>query len=766
MNWLRPADEIEIALPPTYRYGALPLFAIAVVFIVLAPVFWNETQVRSASVGEARENADLFQFFYPSYHYAFGRMHEGALPLWNSRQLCGTPLLADARVGVLQPLNLPFLFMSTEHAMALHAFMCLFMMGLFFALLVRAVGVGYLAALLGGMVYAFSGLSAAAMSRPTLAAAMVWTPLLLWAVREYAHRFDTASAIIAGITGALLMLSGAYAFALVVAVVAFVYAVQSLVVVERGSAEFTKRARGLIVIGLVAFGVSAVQWMPTLALALRAANPFSWVWGPQPGGIAPASLGEFFVQAISGRAEVQPRIAYVGVVPLVFIPAAMFHRHRRRDAVLYALLAACAVALAVFFRWRLPLQFPLSALMLPVIVSVALLTAIGADRVFTTRASFRSQSIWLPVMVTLAASVALFLLFGSEVRRYVLPIVPVLLLFAVFRARVLLPLCYVAIGAIVLIDLVNAGRTIYTHPRQDAPACFETYKQALASARDQSLGGRIATSARELDRGLTANIGMVAGLNSAGGAGLPMSRDQALWHERLTGEAGSTARPSVSSLSPASANSQLLRYMAARLLIAAPQSPMYEGRWEGKGPALREVSSAGEVRMFVLDDALPRAYWVPRVQVEVGLPATIDALTGENFDATQMCVVDAESKGISDLATLTGASAQQTAAARPNATCSVEDVSPERVVVRVDAPDNGVTVLCDTFDSGWSASIDGKRAPILKVNGIFRGIATPQGAHEIIFIYRPWSLYVGLTLACVALVWILLQGVRRIVNRT
>ena len=259
MNWLRPADEIEIALPPTYRYGALPLFAIAVVFIVLAPVFWNETQVRSASVGEARENADLFQFFYPSYHYAFGRMHEGALPLWNSRQLCGTPLLADARVGVLQPLNLPFLFMSTEHAMALHAFMCLFMMGLFFALLVRAVGVGYLAALLGGMVYAFSGLSAAAMSRPTLAAAMVWTPLLLWAVREYAHRFDTASAIIAGITGALLMLSGAYAFALVVAVVAFVYAVQSLVVVERGSAEFTKRARGLIVIGLVAFGVSAVS---------------------------------------------------------------------------------------------------------------------------------------------------------------------------------------------------------------------------------------------------------------------------------------------------------------------------------------------------------------------------------------------------------------------------------------------------------------------------------------------------------------------------
>ncbi len=764
MKWLRPADEVEIALPPTYRYAALPLFAIAVVFIVLAPVFWNETQARSASVSEAHENADLYHYFYPTYHYAFDRMREGALPLWNSRQLCGTPLMADARVGVLQPLNLPFFFLTTGHAMALHAFMCLFMMGLFFALLVRAVGVGYLAALLGGMVYAFSGLSAAAMSRPTLAAAMVWTPLLLWAVREYAHRFDTASAIIAGIAGALLILSGAYAFALVVAVVAAVYALQSLVVVERGSAEFTKRARGLFVIGLVALGVSAAQWLPTLAFAWRTADPFAWIWGPQAGGWAPGSLGEFFTQAIISRPDVQPRIVYAGVLPLLFIPAAIFHRHRRRDAILYALIATGAIAVAVFFRWRLPLQFPVTALMLPLIVSVALLTAIGADRVFTPRATFRSPSIWLPVMVTLAACIALFLLFGTDVRRYVLPVVPVLLVFALFRSRVLLPLCYAVIGVILLIDLVNAGRTIYTHPRQDAPGCYETYRQALASARDQSLGGRIVTSAREFDRGLTANIGMVASLNSAGGTGLPMSREQALWWERLTGQAAS-ATPTVT---PASSSPQLLRYMAARLLVAAPQSPMYEGRWDAKSPALREVSSSGEVRMFVLDDALPRAYWVPRVQVEVGMPATLDALSGETFDATQMCVVDAESKGISELATLTSASAQQSAeaASRPNATCSVEDVSPERVIVRVDAPDNGVTVLCDTFDSGWSASINGKRAPILKVNGVFRGIATPQGAHEIVFRYRPWSLYIGMTCSCAILALILFLSLRTLIKRS
>ncbi|NUM56457.1 MAG: YfhO family protein [Candidatus Hydrogenedentes bacterium] len=760
VKWTRSSDNIELAIAPTYRYGALPLFAIAVLFIILAPAFWNETQARAGAVTEAYENADLYHYFYPTYHYAFGRLRDGSFPLWNPRQLCGTPLLADARVGVLQPLNLPFLFLPTEQAMAVHAFTCLLLMGLFFTLLARAVGVGYLAAMLGGMVYAFSGFSAAAMSRPPLAAALVWTPLLLWAVREYAHRFDTAAAVIAGMTGALLILTGSYAIALVVGAMAALYTVQSLVVVERGSAEFAKRARGLFVILGVAAGVSAAQWVPTLAHALRLDDSPAWIWGPHTPAQMPASLGEFFAHIILSTPEGQPRAAYVGIVPLVFVPVSIFHRHRRRDVVLYALLAAGGILAAAFFAWRPPLQFPVLALLLPFVIGVALLASIGADRVLIAKTSFRSQTIWLPVLVVLLACAAMFVAFGADVRRYLVPIVPVVLVFALFRARVLLPACYTLLCATLLIDAINAGRTIYTHPRQDAPACYQTYALALSSARDQSLGGRIVPSARNLDRGLTANVGMLASVNAVGGSGIPFTRDQADWWARLTGEEPRRDRSPDSALTPRSPGSRLLRYMAARLVVAAPQGPMYEGSWEDGGSNVREVTPVGGVRMFVLDDALPRAYWVPRARVEVGMPSTIDTLMSPEFDPAQSCVVDAQSKGIEKLANQSGAVEGTQSASPPSATCSIEDVSPERVVVRVDAPRAGVTVLCDSYDPGWGASIDGVRTPILKVNGIFRGVATPEGAHEIVFTYRPWSVYIGYCMSGLVLLAALLPSVR------
>ncbi|MBN2310100.1 MAG: YfhO family protein, partial [Candidatus Hydrogenedentes bacterium] len=74
-------------------------------------------------------------------------------------------------------------------------------------------------------------------------------------------------------------------------------------------------------------------------------------------------------------------------------------------------------------------------------------------------------------------------------------------------------------------------------------------------------------------------------------------------------------------------------------------------------------------------------------------------------------------------------------------------VSPERVIVRVDAPQPGITILSDTLAPGWKATLGGAPSPILKANGVFRGIATPAGRHEIVFYYRPWSVIAGAGIA-------------------
>ena len=157
---------------PQGRYQSMPLFCIAVMFVVLAPVYWQITEHRRAQPPDAYdgyENADLYGYVYPAYSYAYGRMAEGDLPLWNPYQLSGVPLHADPGMGLWQPINIVFLIFPTHQAMAWHAFLSLSLMGFGMALLLRALGAGYAAAafagkgagLSGGLSFSFAELAVA-----------------------------------------------------------------------------------------------------------------------------------------------------------------------------------------------------------------------------------------------------------------------------------------------------------------------------------------------------------------------------------------------------------------------------------------------------------------------------------------------------------------------------------------------------------------------------------------------------------------------------
>lgn len=62
---------------------------------------------------------------------------------------------------------------------------------------------------------------------------------------------------------------------------------------------------------------------------------------------------------------------------------------------------------------------------------------------------------------------------------------------------------------------------------------------------------------------------------------------------------------------------------------------------------------------------------------------------------------------------------------------------PERVIIDVEADRPGYLLLTDAYYPGWQARVDGAAAPILRANVMFRAVALPAGAHEIVFEYRP-----------------------------
>jgi hypothetical protein len=73
--------------------------------------------------------------------------------------------------------------------------------------------------------------------------------------------------------------------------------------------------------------------------------------------------------------------------------------------------------------------------------------------------------------------------------------------------------------------------------------------------------------------------------------------------------------------------------------------------------------------------------------------------------------------------------------------------------IQAEAPAGGFLVLTDPFYPGWRAYVDGREAPILRADYLFRAVTLTPGSHVVRFVFTPTSLQRGaqLSLAGVAI---------------
>jgi len=69
--------------------------------------------------------------------------------------------------------------------------------------------------------------------------------------------------------------------------------------------------------------------------------------------------------------------------------------------------------------------------------------------------------------------------------------------------------------------------------------------------------------------------------------------------------------------------------------------------------------------------------------------------------------------------------------------------TPERRVFQVNSAQGGPFRLVEEYYPGWTATIDGKRAPIERAHGVFQSVVVPPGEHVVVFAYHsrwlPWG---------------------------
>ena len=151
----------------------------------------------------------------------------------------------------------------------------------------------------------------------------------------------------------------------------------------------------------------------------------------------------------------------------------------------------------------------------------------------------------------------------------------------------------------------------------------------------------------------------------------------------------------------------------------------------------RQVHS-GDVKIYEVLDALPRAYVVHRTRVIDDDQAALAAMADPAFDPAQVAIL--------------AAGQEIDAAPRAAPQVTVAAYAPQAIALRASLQAPGYLVLSDAWYPGWRATVDGKPAAIERANVHFRAVYLGAGTHTVRFTYRPASYFAGLgiSLATVA----------------
>jgi hypothetical protein len=100
----------------------------------------------------------------------------------------------------------------------------------------------------------------------------------------------------------------------------------------------------------------------------------------------------------------------------------------------------------------------------------------------------------------------------------------------------------------------------------------------------------------------------------------------------------------------------------------------------------------------------------------------------------------------------------------PNEAVTVTRYEPQRVELEARLRRPGIVVLADVFYPGWTLTVDGKPAPILRVNRLMRGAAVAEGTHRLVYVYDPASFRIGGFLSVLSLALGLVWGLRAVIR--
>ena len=719
-------------------------------------------------------DTDVYLELYPWHDYLGRELRAGHLPLWDPSRFAGGPYAADIGTGTFYPPNWLYALGHVEVVMTLIWAATMLASLLLAYWFLSLLGLHPFAATLGAVVWTFSGFMLSEGMFDALVGAAVWLPMALGGL-EVARRGRPRRGVpIAGVALALTILAGHVQIALYVWLAAGIW-----VLVSAGAAGLqAARARRNVVAALarsfapalaaaaIGAGLASIQILGTLQEAGQIVRQKETVLSASYIRLAPRNLFTLLIPDYLGNARdgtwvgwlgfsIETTI-YAGIVAVPLAIAGAWHRNRRA-VIAFGILAAVGLAAALATPlYNLLFDFvpgvartrDVARFKLLFDAGVAGLAALGLDEVL--RRSRRAAA-WLGIGAAAVAAVAAAVLTASRLGThlpgsYLAPRGIRAVLLAAAAGGLLIVIARIpsrsqaAAGA--LVCLTGLDLWLFGFPYHPFQPAGTVYPASPAVAYLASVPGTRPRFALAKYNVLPVNSALEYGLYSVNGYEPFIPASFVLLLSEVEPDVAAWAVDNMTPpLSLGTSEPPLLNLLGVRTVATSTggQAPGDPAGGPGVG-----TSSPGA--LFDQPQALPPAFlatcWV--VQPDAVTLPLLGGMTTPELATTALVAPGPAAAAL----------ANAPPDCPPGAGVSAERYGPEDVVLSVPATSSrgGVVVLTDQWFPGWTATLDGRPVPVLRVDEALRGVAVSGGAHTIEFRYRPrWPLQ-GLAIVTFTLV--------------
>ncbi|MGB9776078.1 MAG: YfhO family protein [Anaerolineae bacterium] len=782
----------------------------------LDPLWWPLTPVDYEGPSNALL-ADQVTQFLPWQLFARQWLSAWTLPLWNPYNSAGLPFIGNAQSAIFSPFHLLGYLFPTRLSLTITAVLRLSVACLFTYLFAREIGIGQWGAFLGATAFSFSGPMINWLGHPH-SGVIAWFPGMLFTTERALTRKSVFYTLLCGMVIGAQFLGGHPETSFHVMVAWLGYGLYRVVTLNGWSLPRLIYPLAML-LGAATLGVSlaAIQLLPFVEALVYSATPairtqqttaplfvrlfLDWREWPT---VVTAFLPRYFGTPLDGSywypyTNYIEQDMYAGILPLALALGAILGSIRlrscllRKQALFFGGLAIAAIGVAL----RVPLLnvvnfLPLfnlvanSRLRLIYVFAVAILAGIGLDRIRyqdapTERWAHRALvSVTLLSLLLIAAAYFGFVLFRDQVvlsgrtfienrwgsdpylnrpleyyyalvdERYekklalyrpahiamYLPMLVTLAWIVLLRFCKRVYRAVIPLAAVVLtfLDLFLVGRSF--NPTVAPEEVLPTPGAIQFLQQDHSIYRVCGTGLI-----LYPNVGMIFGLQDVRGYDTVVPRRYMALMDRLDGYYQYYFHSLFTR-----ADTPLLDLLNVKYLLT-DQEP--DEKWE------LVYEDEGPVRVYRNRNVLPRAFVVYQVEIAKNSDESLERLVDEHFNFRERVILEQSP--------LNWDKPAQIPITVPEVRFLVYE--PNRVLLEVRTEASGILVMTDNYAPGWKAFVDKRAVPIYIANHAFRAVVVPAGQHQVEFVYRPWSFYLGATLSLVTvitllagLIWCILKG--------